>query len=95
MTQRSVAEAFGPDEAPKVLAIADDLWHGPFISSSGAHFLRVAERHPSRKPEFENARRWLEQDWLINEQRERTDQELEQWRKNYRIQVLTPESDGR
>ena len=82
------ARSFGPEEAPKVLAIADQGWHGPFISPRGAHYLRIAQRHPPSRPSFEQAKRWLEQEWMMAKTREIMDRELAEMRTNYRIEVL-------
>ena len=67
MSQRMVAASFGPVEAPKILAINDEAWHGPFHSAKGVHFLRVAEQHKPLRPTYDESKRWLEQR-LDNEQ---------------------------
>ena len=88
--QRSIAATFGPDVAPEVLAIDDELWHGPFVSGSGAHFLRVSERHESRSPPFEDIRNWVENDWQLYMSRRNVDDALEELRNNYIINVEQP-----
>lgn len=88
---RSIIATFGPGVAPSVLAIADADWHGPFQSSQGTHFLRVIERHPSRRPSFEDARSWVETEWNRSQQLEIMDRELATMREDYRIEIARPE----
>lgn len=90
MDQPMIARSFGPEEAPKVLAIKEAGWHGPFNTPQGTHFLRIAEHHPPSRPDFEQARKWLEQDWMVSKQREIMDQELSKLRQNYRTEILGP-----
>ncbi|MDJ0957710.1 MAG: peptidylprolyl isomerase [Arenicellales bacterium] len=93
MTERQVIKSFGRDLAPAILAIEDEQWHGPFASAHGTHFLRVAERRPARMPSFEDARNWLEQEWVMAKNRDIVERELDVMRKNYRIEVLEPSQD--
>jgi len=90
---RSIIATFGATVAPRVLAIADVDWHGPFESAQGVHFLRVIERHPSRRPEFEDAQSWVETEWNRSQQLEILDRELAVMRKNYRIEIAGPEKE--
>ena len=80
----------GVVEAPAILAIADEQWHGPFTSTHGTHFLRVAERRPGGVPSFAHARNWLKQEWMMTRNHEIVGRELEVMRENYRIEVLKP-----
>ena len=94
--QRQLVGVFGPDAARAILAIKDEDWHGPIVSPRGAHFVRVAKRNPSRLPSFENAATWIEGEWMLAEQREILNRELEAMRKNYQI-IVEPRgtaSDG-
>ena len=77
-----------------ILGIDDEQWHGPFNSPSGVHFVRVAEHHPSSRPAFDAAKRWLEQEWQFAKSREIVDRELAVMRENYRVEVLQPEPDA-
>ena len=77
-------------EAPKVLAIEDTEWHGPFISVRGAHFLRVAERYAARLPEYQALASWVETEWALAKSREMMDVEMEEVSKGYRVEVLQP-----
>ena len=86
---RNIAAVFGPDEAPRVLAIQDEDWHGPFLSADGAHFLRVIQRSPPRLPPFEDIRNWVETDWLAVESRGRVDEALARMREKYNV-VIEP-----
>lgn len=84
---QQIALAFGPTEAPRILAVDDTDWHGPYYSSEGAHFLRIAERSAPRTPDFESIRDWVENDWLDVERRYRVDAALADMRGGYRIVV--------
>lgn len=90
INQRRVAATFGPQVAPEVLAIADDEWHGPFLSGQGAHFLRVAERHPARRPAFEEIENWIDGEWTLTKSRELIDTELENLMQSYRVEIIGP-----
>lgn len=85
--QRQLVQLFGPDGARQILAIEDDAWHGPIPSPQGAHFVRVADRHPARVPAFEDMESYLETEWTLAKQREILDRELESLRQDYRIVV--------
>ena len=85
--ERSIVATFGQRIARDVLTIVDDQWHGPFESSQGAHFLRVIERHPARRPEFEDARSWVEAEWNRAQQNAIMDRELALMRQNYRVEI--------
>ncbi len=91
INQRAVAQAFGPEVAPEVLAIDDGLWHGPYVSGEGAHFLRVVERYESTLPAFEDVSNWIETDWQMYMSRKNVKTALEEMRENYIIDVQRPE----
>jgi len=92
-SERQIVANFGREQAPAILSIRDDQWHGPFTSVNGVHFLRVAERHPGARPSFEAAQNWLSQEWRLNKSREIVEQEMTRMRENYRIEVLQPEAE--
>lgn len=89
-SEQTIVATFGREEAPTILAIDDTLWHGPFSSDSGAHFLRVAKRAPPRRPTWEQAQNWIGTEWLRMKNREIVDRELAQMKANYRIEIETP-----
>ncbi len=91
LNERQIVASFGRTEAPRVLAIDDDRWHGPFTSLGGAHFLRITERHPGTRPTFEDAQTWIRQDWQLTKSREAVERELLAMRENYRIDVEKPQ----
>lgn len=91
--QRSIVATFGPEVAGDVLAIADADWHGPFRSPQGAHFLRVIERTPSRRPSFEDARSWVASEWSQSRRSRIIERELATMRDNYRIEIAGPEEE--
>ncbi len=88
--EQQIVAAYGREQAPVILGIEDDQWHGPFTSPIGAHFLRVSERHPGMRPTYEVARNWLEQEWRMAKRREILERELAVLRENYRIEVMQP-----
>ncbi len=88
--ERQIVATFGREQTPRILGINDDQWHGPFTSPYGVHFLRVSERHPPVRPDYEAAKNWLEQQWLMARNREIVERELAVMRENYRIEVLQP-----
>ena len=92
--ERQIVATFGREQAPRILGINDDQWHGPFTSVNGVHFVRVSERHPGKRPNYDAAKNWLEQQWLMARSREIVEQELAVMRENYRIEVLQPEQEA-
>jgi hypothetical protein len=89
-SERQIVATFGREQAPGILGIDDDQWHGPFTSANGVHFVRVSERHPGMRPDFEAAQNWLKQKWLMAKSREVVERELAVMSENYRIEVLQP-----
>ena len=94
VTQRAVAMTFGPEVAREVLAIDNNEWHGPFLSGQGAHFLRVAERHPGRQPSYEDIEDWVATDWQMYRSRLNVDEALTEMRENYIIDIQQSEDTG-
>lgn len=88
--ERQIVATFGREQAPAILGIKDDQWHGPFTSPNGVHFMRVSERHPGLRPSYEAIEKWLKQEWLMAKNREIVERELAVMRENYRIEL--PES---
>lgn len=93
-TERQIANTFGPVEAQKVLAIGDDQWHGPFISSIGVHFLRVRERHEPVSPDYQTVKDWVVMQWELSKHREKMESELTEIRNGYRVEI-EPLVEGR
>lgn len=89
-SEQSIVATFGREEAPAILAIDDALWHGPFNSDSGAHFLRVTKRAPPRRPTWDQAQNWIGTEWLRVKNQEIVDRELAQMRASYRIEIEKP-----
>lgn len=87
MREPQVVQAFGRKLAPDILAINDDQWHGPFESPHGVHFLRIAVRNPGKMPSFEEADNWVEQEWILEKNREIVEREIASVRDNYRIEL--------
>lgn len=92
--EQQIVSSFGREQAPEILGISDDVWHGPFISPNGAHFLRVAERHPASRPDWDSARNWIATEWLSAKNREIVDRELAMMRRDYRIEIEPAEASA-
>lgn len=90
--EQQIVTSFGREQAPEILGISDDLWHGTFISPNGAHFFRVAERHPASRPDWETASNWIATEWLSAKNREVVDREMALMRQNYRIEIEPAEA---
>ena len=76
------------------MAIEDDLWHGPFTTSAGVHFLRGKERHERTRPDLEYALSWIKQEWFSQRTREAIDREMEKMRQNYRLDIEQATTDS-
>lgn len=92
--EKEVVASFGRETATAILAIDDADWHGPFTSPQGAHFLRVAERHPGTRPSYELAKGWVEQQWRMQKMNEVVERELGAMRQHYRIELAKPGDDA-
>lgn len=86
-TRSALAKTFGANEAHRILSISDDKWHGPFESPQGFHFLRIAERKPAVHPSFESAKKWIETDWRIVQQRKALEDELKKIGEQYKVEI--------
>ena len=86
-TEEAIVASFGPHVSPQILAIEDERWQGPFISENGVHFLRVAERHPSWRPDWEASKNWVDSEWLRIKNQEIIDREMAAMLQNYRIEI--------
>lgn len=82
---------FGPDQAASIMKLDDKKWHGPFVSKNGVHYLRNSKVHPAPPPNFEDAKEWLKQEWILARSREIIDQKVSEIRKEYRILIEVPE----
>jgi len=87
LSQKSVAKMFGPKIAPDILSIDDDLWHGPFTSPQGQHFLRIEQHFPAYRTPYAEARQWVEAEWFEQQRRQLLDKELNSMKANYRIHI--------
>jgi hypothetical protein len=87
VTQKMLAEVFGPAKTRKILAIKDGVWGGPFTIASGTYYVRITNREPANRPKFEVARGWVENEWQVSRQRTALDAELAKIRQNYRIEI--------
>ena len=84
---RDVVFRFGAKAARAILAIDDDRWHGPFETPRGIHFVRVADREPSRVLSYEEVQQYIAGEWAMAKNRERVEREVEGLRDNYRIVI--------
>ena len=84
---RDLIGLMGPDVARRVFELPAGEWHGPLQSERGAHFVRVAEHHPSAMPSFAELESYLREDWALDQQRRAIADKLAELRRNYRIVV--------
>lgn len=91
ITEQQLVATFGREPAAEILAIEDELWHGPFLSNEGAHFLRMTERSAAKRPTFEMVKSWIGTQWLQNKNREVTDRAISDMRQNYRVEIAAQE----
>lgn len=90
LDQKRLVQAFGPDNARLILGTEDDTWLGPLSSPDGSvHFVQVIGRNPAITPSYEDARNWLEAEWLSRRSRELVEAELEAVAPGYRIEIET------
>ena len=87
LSPNQVAGLIGPKAARSIIAIDDDLWHGPVPSIRGAHFVRIVARTPERDARFEDVQRFLRQDWHLTQTRAAIDRQVEKLRGTYHIKV--------
>jgi hypothetical protein len=93
-SEAAIVATFSRQVAPEILAIEDERWYGPFISDNGVHFLRVAERHPPWRPDWEAAKNWVDSEWLRMKNQEIIDREMAAMLRNYRIEIEQTEQLG-
>lgn len=87
VTKRELSNAFGPNIAKEILLIEDLSWHGPFVTSYGAHFIRIAERHGANQPPYEDVVEWATMQWDIARSRQNLELEMAEIRKGYRVEI--------
>lgn len=88
--RRSAAEieaVFGRGFADAVSAAPIDAWSGPFVSSYGAHLVRVSERAPAAAPALASVRARVRQDLLDERRANAQKAAIERLRKRYRVVV--------
>ena len=91
--QRRLVKGLSADGARAVLAIDDDRWHGPILSPQGAHFVRIANRHPERRASFEEVARHLGGEWLIGQQRERMRERVKIFAEDYEVIIESSDDE--
>lgn len=95
LDQKRLVQGFGPDNARQILAAQDDTWLGPLSGPDGSvQFVRVVARHPAMVPSFEQARNWLEAEWLSRRSRALVDEELQAVAPKYRVEIETLDDRG-
>lgn len=87
----AIVVAFGRDLAQDIIGIDDETWHGPFKSAQGVHFLRVYARHHRERPTWEQSKKWIMAEWQHAKNRAIFERELAQMRKNYRVEIESPD----
>lgn len=77
LTRPMLVRAFGVDTAAHIIETKDADWHGPWTSTVGAHFVRVAERFPDRALNYEEAQPYLENQWMLAQSRKVVEDEID------------------
>ena len=90
MSQRMLVATLGADSARAILAIDDKEWHGPFESSRGIHFVRVANRTAESQPDYDQVKSYIEGYWTMAESRRLIEEELERLQQNYEVVIEGP-----
>ena len=80
-----LVEGLSADGARAVLAIDDDRWHGPILSPQGAHFVRIANRHPESRASFEEVASFLQSDWLMARQQVLMQERVKIFAESYQV----------
>ena len=89
VSQKQIAQTFSPQVAKSIINIQDRLWHGPYESPFGFHYLRIVARHPRSRPVFEHIKPWVKHQWHVEQQQKVMDAALVELKQNYRINILT------
>lgn len=88
-----VAREFGGGFADALLAVEAGEWTGPVRSSFGLHLVFVRERHPARRPTFEEVRSEVERD-VVSAARKRHLDELYAALLDKYVVVVQPRSNA-
>ncbi len=86
-SQEDLTGIFGPEFAAAVVALPVGEWHGPILSSYGAHDVRVTARTPGSVPPLAEVRDPVLRDWRA-ERREALDrQALDDLRTRWTVRI--------
>ncbi|MHC5113974.1 MAG: peptidyl-prolyl cis-trans isomerase [Planctomycetota bacterium] len=91
VTQRDVANLFGPRFATALADLAPGSWQGPIASSYGAHLVIVDERRDGRRPELAEVRAAVEREWSNARRTEATEAFYTSLIDRYRVTVQWPD----
>jgi peptidyl-prolyl cis-trans isomerase C len=73
-TEAEIGKLFGGEFASSIMALEPEKWHGPVLSGYGTHLVYIQARLESPPPTYEQVAARVQDD-LINEEREKLNQE--------------------
>jgi len=62
-----VEAVFGPEFAAEVLSLEPGRWAGPVASGYGLHLVWLSEKVPGERPDFEDVRQTVKDDWVYSQ----------------------------
>lgn len=84
-SQSQLIGMLGPDGTKALLAAEAGQWAGPVDSPFGIHFVRVTGYRPAYQQSYEKVARYLSGDWMLEQTRQRVEQEAAGLREDYEI----------
>jgi hypothetical protein len=64
LTEREIANIFGPEFAAQLIATQSGQWTGPLESAYGVHLVLLREKTAGRAPELDEVRQAVRRDWI-------------------------------
>jgi len=85
LNSSSLSGVLGSEIARAIIKIENDLWHGPFESIFGLHYLRITGRQPSRPATLEQVLNVVVGAWSMAESRKRIEDEISVLTEQYEV----------
>jgi hypothetical protein len=77
------------------LTPADNVWHGPYMSTYGAHLVMVIKRIDARDPPLEELRSRVEADLVRDRRKEQAEKAVQAIVDSYRVKLEVVGKDGK
>jgi len=102
-TELEIVKLFGQGFTESVFELSPAEWHGPVLSGYGTHVVYVHHIEDTARPELENVRAEVEQNWMDERRRELQDEYINAVVASYEVVLedvpldenLTEESEAR